>query len=429
MSRLQPLILILLAAAGLSQAQEQEQEKILYIAKQANGKMNVCVMNNDGSRKTNLTKSDLQEMDPAWSPDRKKIVFMVIDDDEQQVDLFVMNADGTKRTRLTKLADKTFPHSPCWSPKSGQILFTVGTEPGPKGFRREDLWVVDADGKKLTKLGKGNDPSWSPDGKTILFSAPDAENKESRLFLMDAKGQKVRALTKEVGEMGKWSPDGKRIVYSGKIGEEAGIIVMNADGTGAKVVYQTPNVLFGFGAQWSADGKRIYFNATTNLSPPCTAIFVINADGSGKKELTSPSTQSCLGNGSMRLLIIGSSGIPEQIVRPVKTWSGKVADKALENKKPANGILVNARSFAELWEAWRDPEKLPKVDFKKNLVVVVTGKNIIPEIQYGIDGKGALLEMTRAEAVGEKIEGFAYFIAVLPRAGIKSFKGQKIPSK
>jgi TolB protein len=113
--------------------------------------------------------------------------------------------------------------------------------------------------QKLTKLGKGNDPSWSPDGKTILFSAPDAENKESRLFLMDAKGQNVRALTKEAGEMGKWSPDGKRIVYSGKIGEEAGIIVMNTDGSGAKVVYKTPNVLLGFGAQWSADEPESIF--------------------------------------------------------------------------------------------------------------------------------------------------------------------------
>ena len=417
-----------LPATGLLQAGTQEQEKILYIARQANGKFNVCIMNRDGSGQTNLTKSDVQEMDPAWSPDRKKIAFMVIDKKNQGVDLFVMNADGTGRTRLTKLPGQTFPHSPCWSPGGQQILFAVGSEPGPKGFSKQELWVVDADGKNLAKLGPGIDPSWSPDGKTILFTAQNAGSKGPRLQLMDADGKNVRTLTREQGEMGKWSPDGKHIVCTGIIGKEEGIVVMNADGTGARIVRKLPGVLLGFGAQWSRDARHIYFNRTMSLSPPRTAIFVMNADGKELKALTAQDAQSCLGHGCMRLMITDSKGAPERDVTAVQTWTGKVADKSLEKKKPATGFLVTERAFADLWRAWRGKDKLPTVDFDKNLVTVVTGKTIF-EVQYGVDGQGNLLEKVRAELRSTEVQGFTYFIAVLPRVGIKSVNGRKIPDR
>jgi TolB protein len=72
-------------------------------------------MNADGSRQNNLTRNDVADRDPSWSPDGKRIAF------ERQGgtvdrDIFRMRADGTRQFNLTD-SHITIDANPAWQPR------------------------------------------------------------------------------------------------------------------------------------------------------------------------------------------------------------------------------------------------------------------------------------------------------------------------
>ena len=90
------------------------------------------------------------------------------------------------------------------------------------------LVTMNARGRKVTRItgGDDSDPSWSPDGRTLLFtrSTYDDETEEgtSNVYLVNPDGSEPRALTNDddSSAMG-WSPDGKKILFLRQVIEEA----------------------------------------------------------------------------------------------------------------------------------------------------------------------------------------------------------------
>ena len=68
----------------------------------------------DGTGLQRLTRLDGANIEPAWSPDGKRIAFPSDRTRQDLTDIYVMNADGTKQTRLTRTADSG---SPDWQPE------------------------------------------------------------------------------------------------------------------------------------------------------------------------------------------------------------------------------------------------------------------------------------------------------------------------
>lgn len=161
--------------------------------------------------------------------------------------------------------------------------------------------VVNEDGSGLVELTSGNadrDPSWSPDGKHIVYSGERLGG--TNIIRMNADGTGQIALTDTQYPLGNsepvWSPDGKKIAFvSSRAGAgRSEIWVMNADGTNSTRLTINPQFavdaggpVYGkdFGPRWSPDGTKIVF-WTTRLDLGNSEIYVMNADGTNPVRLT-----------------------------------------------------------------------------------------------------------------------------------------------
>jgi dipeptidyl aminopeptidase/acylaminoacyl peptidase len=161
-----------------------------------------------------------------------------------------------------------------------------------------DILVANTDGSDPVNLtnellegtpSAERDPSFSPDGKLIVFSSNShpASNTGDDIWLMNADGTNKRNLTPFANSQLNpvFTPDGKRIVFeSNSGGTTAGdIYVMNLDGSGltnltpaAESEDQAPVV--------SPDGSKIAFER--NLAPGNDDIYVMRIDGSDLTNLT-----------------------------------------------------------------------------------------------------------------------------------------------
>jgi Tol biopolymer transport system component len=114
-------------------------------------------------------------------------------------------------------------------------------------FRTADLYVMNADGSDRRPLlvdpTTDFDPSWTPDGQSVLFADIPADYGDPgvriRLSLMDAAGGNLRPFGDDLtGTTARFSPDGKRVAFlesyigeGGALRHEAGLWIANADGS------------------------------------------------------------------------------------------------------------------------------------------------------------------------------------------------------
>ena len=68
----------------------------------------------NGAELNPLTENLANDLNPAWSPDRKKIAFH--SDRDGNGEIYVMDADGTDQTRLTVSPDPAHENNPDWQP-------------------------------------------------------------------------------------------------------------------------------------------------------------------------------------------------------------------------------------------------------------------------------------------------------------------------
>ena len=175
-----------------------------------------------------------------------------------------------------------------------------------------DLYAVRIDGQEMQRLtstpGYDAEATVSPDGKTIVWTS--VKDGDLDLYAMNLDGTKPRRLTEEVGYDGGafFSPDSKRIVYRAShptnpmdlsrykelLGQrlvEPGqleIFVMNADGTGKRQV--TANGASNFAPFFHPDGKRIIFSSNVETKGeggrPSFHLYLIADNGTGLERLT-----------------------------------------------------------------------------------------------------------------------------------------------
>ena len=110
------------------------------------------------------------------------------------LDIYAMRPDGTEIIRLTETAG-FWNNGPDWSPDGRRIVFFRCHFVAPPLTVECDIWVMNADGSgevPLTTTPGALElfPTWSPDGKHVLFSRFTPAS-GSDLFVMDADGSNV----------------------------------------------------------------------------------------------------------------------------------------------------------------------------------------------------------------------------------------------
>ena len=267
------------------------------------------IMNADGTRNRFLVKGSGAE----WSPDGTRIAYIATGEPSgAQVFVRWMDDEGAI-TQVTRVTDA--PGGLRWSPDGRTLAFTMRVARGPakdnpfarvalpaapKGAKwteppkvvtdldwRQDregatddgvrhVFVVPADGGTARQVTNGDwdhgTPAWSPDGRTLAFSAlriPNAQLawRESEVYAADVATGTIRQLTRRKGPDANpvWSPDGRMIAYTGfdstdATWQDAAIYLMNADGSSpralTKAMDRSPAGMF-----WSPDGSGLFFNA------------------------------------------------------------------------------------------------------------------------------------------------------------------------
>ena len=235
---------------------------------------------------TKLTNSaGFAELQPAWSPDGGRILYVRRARLSGRPDLFVMNANGRGRTRLTSTSVPE--RDPSRSPDGTALVYAARTAPG-EPFR---IFVARADGsgrQQLTSQKAGSDraPVWSPDGTRIAFVS-DRDGGFPELYLMNAGGTGVKRLTTNalIDANPSWSPDGTRVVFE-RCCENGTSDLFTVDvTTRAEVSVTASTSSQEFDPSWSSDGTRIAYDAF-EVGQGNIDIWVVNADGSSPLRLT-----------------------------------------------------------------------------------------------------------------------------------------------
>lgn len=234
------------------------------------------------------------EAQGAWSPDGTRIAFRGGPESGREV--FVMNADGSGRRQLTDTPPPgTYSSQPAWSPDGRRIIFRSNRDGDA------DPWVMDADGTDVHQVANlpGDDryPAFAPVGDRIVVRNDSDGDPEIYTFTEGSGGADLLRLTDNaVLDTGPaWSPDGTRIGFerAPRNGLEApdpagpaDIYVIRADGTGERRLTSDP--AHDEGLAWSPDGTRAVFTSERGAT---SDIWVMDADGSGQAPVTTMATK------------------------------------------------------------------------------------------------------------------------------------------
>ncbi|MFI5281771.1 MAG: hypothetical protein ACHQ0J_01415 [Candidatus Dormibacterales bacterium] len=247
----------------------------------ADGSSLVAIDPSTGSRQT-LLSAALPLSDPAYSSDGSKLAYL-----QGGSSIRVLDSASGHIAEVTTCSCGTSSQL-TWSPDGSRLAYTNDYQP-----TGSEIDVIDADGAhrtQLTHFPKADfpwEPSWSPDGTRIAFAMRDSGgiavmNADGSGLKIILAGNRLQSSAGGSADTPEWSPDGSRIAYVWDPGTSAEyqLWAMNPDGSHRTKIWASPPccVTAEGGPAWSPDATRI---ATVTFN----TLWVMNADGSNPQSL------------------------------------------------------------------------------------------------------------------------------------------------
>ena len=131
---------------------------------------------------------------------------------------------------------------------------------------------------------------------------------------------------------------------------------------------------------------------------------------------------------SLAAVLFLAAGVAAAAPTPLKatnTWMGSIDDEKLAKEMPENGVITNARDFEKLVKAWKVADKVPEVNFDKEIVLVARTEGSKLTLNASLDEKGDLKALGMASL--DLRPGFRFVIISVPREGVKTVNGKDLP--
>lgn len=250
------------AAGAVSRALPLE---ALYLIADGEGDFHIYALDVQRGLMLQVIEQAVSPSNLLLSPDGTRVIFFA-SKGTTSFDLipYVMDWDGANARPLP--IDIRDPNELSWSPDGSQLAFTAAGEEG------RDIYLMAADClmnrsectgaiRRLTTDRVDNlNPSWSPDGRFIAYSA--SQGSQFDLYVVNvADGQSRQLTTHPTDELGpRWTPDGRSIQYTAySRGLYASQYIIPAEGGVARPLTQ------GFAAAWSPDGRWLAYGRAGRL--------------------------------------------------------------------------------------------------------------------------------------------------------------------
>src|SRR5690348_4055082 len=211
--------------------------------------------------------------DAALSPDHMHIVIS----NDVLGELWVQTTAGGQSRMI--VGPDSGAAMPSWSPDGKHILFYRSTNGG--------AWMIDPDGSNEHPIGSQPpafapqfDPAWSPDGTLIAFDDDYNGAPTPTLYVMNPDGTGAHAVPLPAGDTHgdawepAWSPDGGQLAFGRGTDSSTVLWIANVDGSSARALVSA-NEIPG-SPSWSPNGDEIAF-ASFSASPVDLAVVNIRS--------------------------------------------------------------------------------------------------------------------------------------------------------
>lgn len=209
------------------------------------GTPKVFIMNVDSLERRALDEQPGMTFAPRFSPDGSKVVMSLAEGGN--TDIFVMDINTGTKSRLTNGA--AIETAPSFSPNGSQIVFESDRGGG------QQIYVMPATGGEARRIsfGKGRygTPVWSPRGDFIAFTKMN----EGRFHIgvMRTDGSDEKLLTASFLDEGPtWSPNGRVIMFFRETAGADGAPALHSVDITGRNLRKVPTATFGSDPAWSS---------------------------------------------------------------------------------------------------------------------------------------------------------------------------------
>jgi TolB protein len=199
-----------------------------------------------------------------------------------------------------------------------------------------EVYLAEADGSGITRLtysaGNAYQPSWSPNGEELVFTASDRGHMQLYLVNVDGTARRQLLASDADDEMPAWSPDGQWIAFASDRGGRFGLYRVHPDGTGLAAVVQ--GTVDCYRPSWSPDSAYLAyyagsgggFDVFTTPAAGGTATQLTRGNGANLQPSWSPDGTNIAfasdRQGVLRLFVMRTDGSDQRAVQrsPNGAW-------------------------------------------------------------------------------------------------------------